>query len=499
MKLFFKGHDYKFAAEQIMLMMFPDERPEYPEKHSGNEDFSAYISLSFGKKYVTGYVKLNRYGEISASSCREQLSAITDDIVKDRVCQRLIKNAFYKASVAMTGKKPAWGSLTGIRPGKIATKLLEEGASAEKTVKTMEREYFVSTDRAKLCIDTAEAGLKVKNALEKKDIALYIGIPFCPTRCAYCSFVSQSTAKSMGLIEPFLKALYLEMEAVAGTVKKLGLRIISVYLGGGTPTTLSAQQLRELMEKLYGLYDLGAVKEFTVEAGRPDTITAEKCAVLKEYGVTRISVNPQTMSDEILEVIGRKHTAEDIIKAFEIVRNSGIEAVNMDLIAGLPGDSAEGFDDTLSKVLSLDPENVTVHTLSLKKGARIMLEKTPLPPEEDVGKMLESCAIRLTEKGHRPYYLYRQKFISGGFENVGWAKEGYDSLYNILIMEELCSIIAMGGGASTKLVNAEKGKIERIFNPKYPKEYIENIDAVISKKELVTKFYESEILGGINM
>ena len=489
MKLFLKGNDYKYAAEQVMLVMFPSERPEYPEKYTGEDD-SAYISVSEGSIFTTAYVKIIYGGKTETGICRINNANLTGKLERDRLLQRIIKKAFYKAAVKINGTKPAWGALTGIRPGKIATGLIESGLSDKETARRLQNDFFVTKERAELCINTANAGIKTKNSLSEQDIAIYVGIPFCPTRCAYCSFVSQSVEKSANLMEPFLDALYKEIEETARIIDETGLNIAAVYFGGGTPTTLSETQLDGLMNKLYGEFDLENVREFTVEAGRPDTITEGKLRVLKKHGVTRVSINPQTMSDEVLEIIGRRHSAADIISAYDLARKVGIEAVNMDLIAGLPGDSVEGFSETIDKVLALEPENVTVHTLSLKKGARIMTENIGVPDGECVGKMLDICTDRLKNAGYSPYYLYRQKFISGGFENVGWAKPGFDSLYNILIMEELCSIIALGGGASTKLVCPETGRIERIFNPKYPKEYIEKIDTTVEKKKYIRTFYE---------
>ncbi len=493
MKLYLVGHDYKYAAEQIMLVMFPSERPEYPDKYE-DADNSAVIKISAASLYTTASVKIRYDGNSERAVCRVKNDMLKGKLVRDRLLSRIIKNAFYKAAVRIKGSAPPWGSLTGIRPGKIATALLESGQSDDSVTAVLEREYYVSPDRAKLCIDTAKAGLRVKNSLGKRDVAVYIGIPFCPTRCAYCSFVSQSVEKSAVLIEPFLEALEREIDATAKIIDDLGLRVIAVYFGGGTPTTLSAAQLGRLIDRLYSDVDMSALREFTVEAGRPDTITADRMEMLKKRGVTRVSVNPQTMSDKVLDLIGRRHSAEDVFNAYDLVRRAGIKEINMDLIAGLPGDTAEGFSDTMDKVLSLSPENVTVHTLSLKKGAKVMMDKMEIPDGSVVGEMLDICSNRLRSAGYVPYYLYRQKFISGGYENVGWAKTGCYSLYNILIMEELCSVIALGGGASTKLTAPASGRIERIFNPKYTKEYIERIDTVIEKKEYIRTFYETEVL-----
>ena len=289
-----------------------------------------------------------------------------------------------------------------------------------------------------------------------------------------------------------LTALMQEIDAAAAAVNKLGLSVISIYMGGGTPTTLTFQQLDRLCAKIAECFDLSALREYTVEAGRPDTITVDKLRTLRAHGVDRISVNPQTMSDKVLNVIGRRHTAADIILALEKVRKVGGMAVNMDLIAGLPADSAGGFEKTLDTVIALDPENITVHTLSLKKGSRITLEGSAIPSDAEVGKMLDLAQDRLRSVGWAPYYLYRQKFMSGGFENVGWSKPGSENLYNVCIMEELCSIIALGGGGSTKLISPAGGRNIRFFAPKYPAEYISGIQKTCSDKQGIIDFYSKE-------
>ena len=317
-------------------------------------------------------------------------------------------------------------------------------------------------------------------------MCLYVGIPFCPTRCAYCSFVSQSVEKSMALIRPFLEALEREIDAVAEQVRLLGLRPVALYMGGGTPTTLSARELDALCGRLERALDLSALREYTVEAGRPDTITEEKLSVLRAHGVDRVSVNPQTMSDAVLEAIGRRHTAEDIVRALEKVRAVGGFAVNMDLIAGLPQDSPAGFAQTLERVLAFQAENITVHTLSIKKGSRLAQEEAGLPGGEEVARMLALAEERLRACGYAPYYLYRQKFMSGGFENVGWAKKGYINLYNICMMEELCSILAMGAGGSTKLIGPPGSRNIRLTAPKYPLEYIQSLE-----RQAIGAFYQA--------
>ena len=491
MKLYLYGHDYKYAVEQMLLTLFPEERPEYPEGKPEGRYMT--IKLSEGAKFMTASCKLLLDGNLSYGRAAALKSGLDSKLLTDRVCQSLVKDSIYRAALAGGLEHPAWGSLSGVRPGKVFRPLLYEGHSPEEATKIFMEKYDVTKKRAELCRDTSVETVKAEKALDKRDVCLYVGIPFCPTRCAYCSFVSQSVEKSMKLIPPFLEALCREIEATAQVVRENSLRVISLYIGGGTPTTLSAEQLNELCTHLEQSFDLSAVKEFTVEAGRPDTITEEKLRVLRRCGVDRVSVNPQTMDDHVLTVIGRKHTAQDILDALEKVRRVGGFAVNMDLIAGLPDDTVESFRDTLDKVLSLAPENVTVHTLALKKGSRITLEGTSIPTAEQVGEMLELSQTKLREAGYQPYYLYRQKFMSGGFENVGWTKEGYVNLYNIFIMEELCSIIAMGGGGSTKLICPGDGRNIRLCDPKYPLEYINHIEKTCADKEKITEFYQTEV------
>ncbi|MBR6259564.1 MAG: coproporphyrinogen dehydrogenase HemZ, partial [Oscillospiraceae bacterium] len=281
---------------------------------------------------------------------------------------------------------------------------------------------------------------------------------------------------------PYLKALYEEIDAASLAVKEGGLNAAAVYIGGGTPTTLTADELSELISRLRRGFDIWDDREFTVEAGRPDTVTAEKLDALINSGVNRISINPQTMSDEVLRAIGRRHTAGETVEAFKMARKAGFRYINMDMIAGLPADTPEGFESSLKDILDLRPENITVHTLALKRGSAITAGGIEIPDGKAVGKMLDFALEALPERGYSPYYLYRQKFTSGGFENVGWRLSGTECLYNICVMEELCSVVALGAGGSSKLVCPGDGRIIRAFNPKYPKEYIDAIESIKEKK-----------------
>lgn len=488
MNLYLLGHDYKYAVEQVLLQQFPKERPVYPQ--GPPEGDRVELRFSRGGTWATASCRLCLGGEVWTGSARALIADFTDTLVENRLCQRAVKLAFYRACIRRSGEHPPWGALTGIRPAKLFTALLEEGKTETAALEAFQVRYDVSRARAELCLDAARASRAATDSLERRDICLYVGIPFCPTRCAYCSFVSQSVEKSMKLIPPFLDALEQEIAATAAVVRALGLRVVSLYIGGGTPTSLSAAELERLCGALERAFDLSALRDYSVEAGRPDTITAEKLVVLRAYGVNRISVNPQSMEDSVLEAIGRRHTAQDVLDALELVRHVGGFAVNMDLIAGLPEDDPAGFSRTLDRVLALGTENITVHTLSMKKGTRITLERTHIPDAAAVGEMLTEANARLAGRGYVPYYLYRQKFMAGGFENVGWALPGQENLYNICIMEELCSILAMGGGGSTKLTDPVKGRIERVFAPKYPLEYIQNIQKVAADKIKIKEFYD---------
>ena len=385
---------------------------------------------------------------------------------------------------------PAWGALTGIRPAKLAAGLLEEGMSVQEADRVLEETYFVSPERRRLCLQCAQAGLEAKAALTPEDISLYVGIPFCPTRCAYCSFVSNSVEKSFHLVEPYLEALLTEVDSAAAMVRELGLRVKSFYMGGGTPTTLTAAQMDRLLGRLNERFDMGGVVEYTVEAGRPDTITAEKLAVLRRNGVDRVSINPQSMEDQVLAAIGRRHSGDDIRAAMELVDAAGFPHVNMDLIAGLPEDTPEGFRRSLDEVIAFGTDNVTVHTLSLKKGSRITLEGTRIPTVEEVAAMLDYAGPALRSAGFGPYYLYRQKYMSGSFENVGWCRPGGTGWYNIYIMEELHSILSLGAGGSTKLVDPAQNRIERAFNLKFPQEYVQRPEKIAANQAAFRAFYQ---------
>ena len=485
MKLIFEGHDYRYAVEQSLLAFFPNERPIY----EGEDPNTASVRLTLEGKTARAVTDLAVDGKTAGGAAQVDASGAKDEYERERLKQRAVKLSFFEAARSLTGVTPAWGALTGIRPAKLAAGLLEEGKSEAEADAILRDVYFVSESRRKLCLPCAKAGLEAKNGLERDEISLYVGIPFCPTRCAYCSFVSNSVEKSFHLVEPYLEALLAEADSAAEMVGELGLRVRSFYMGGGTPTTLTAEQMDRLLGRLNEKFDLARAVERTVEAGRPDTITAEKLAVLRKNGVDRISVNPQSMDDRVLAAIGRRHSGDDIRKAMELVDAAGFPHVNMDLIAGLPEDTPERFRRTLDEVIAFGTDNITIHTLSLKKGSRITLEGTRIPTVEEVSEMLDYAAPALCSAGFGPYYLYRQKYMSGSFENVGWCRPGGTGWYNIYIMEELHTILSLGAGGSTKMVDPERNRIERVFNLKYPQEYIQRPEKIAANQAAFRAFY----------
>ena len=496
MKLYFQIQNYnwqperyKYSVEQMMLMLFPGERPEYPEGYapSGNE---AVFSLDRKPDRTAVTARVTR-PEGTAQGETQVESRLLDE-APERVyhtLQHALKMAFYQAGTAVLGQEPPWGALTGVRPVKLPTRCMLAGGTPEQAQAELEGEYRVSPLRAKLAVDCAQASLAVDREVREDQVSLYIGIPFCPTRCAYCSFVSADVGRTLKLVEPYLEAVLEEVEYTGRVLRESGLSIHSLYVGGGTPTTLSAGQLERLFSSARAHLPLETCVEYTVEAGRPDTITREKLEVLRDQGVERISINPQTLEDEVLAAIGRKHSAQDILDAYALARKVGFDSINMDLIAGLPRDSFEGFRRSLEGVLALRPENVTVHTLALKKGSRLMEEGGALPSGEETARMLDFSRDTLREAGFLPYYLYRQKYMSGSLENVGWCLPGKESVYNIIMMEELQTVVSIGGGGVTKLVDRKNGRIVRLPNPKYPHDYLSSRDKILAQKDEIAAFY----------
>ena len=465
MNLTLSGHDDRYAVEQLLWALFPENTP-----------LEAVSSLHRGQVWITVRATITLEGKNAQAVRRLKCSEETV-----RLRRRALQQSVYLAARQLLPQEPAWGALAGVRPTKITTKHLLEGgtpASAERMLKDV---YYVTPDRRKLAVACSQSTVKAVELLEPEDISLYVGIPFCPTRCTYCSFVSRTVGRKTELLEPYLDALLKEIEVTGALLRKSGRRLRTIYIGGGTPSTLSTPQLERLMDAISGAFDLSRCLEFTVEGGRPDTLDEQKLRSIRDHGANRMSINPQTMENSVLRACGRPHKAEDILRAYHQAAEAGFEAINMDLIAGLPEDTVEGFCRSLHQVAALKPSNITVHTLALKKGADLFEKRRSLPTAQQVTEMVAYANKTLTAQGYRPYYLYRQKYMSGSFENVGWSRDGMDCLYNIYMMEELHTILSLGGGGMNK-VNLPDGTLRRFHNPKFPEQYIALIDRVLEQK-----------------
>jgi len=425
--------------------------------------------------------------QLESDSCFFVSCAEAEKINNNSDRKRMIGRKLYTWLMAETKRVLPWGMLTGIRPTKLIMSQMEAGRSEEEIKKQFAENYFVSEEKLKLGMRIAKEEMRLLEQLDYGDgYSLYVGIPFCPTTCSYCSFTSFPIAAWKHRVSDYLDALEKEIEHVSNAMKHKKLN--TIYIGGGTPTTLEPEEMRRLLIKLKKHFSDADLKEFTVEAGRPDSITREKLEVLQEFGVSRISINPQTMQQKTLDLIGRKHTGEAIVKAYHLARELGFDNINMDLIAGLPGETTSDMEDTLKQIQVLDPDSLTIHSLAIKRAARMGHEKQAGGTTgEELAEMIEMGAIYAEAMGMRPYYMYRQKNIAGSFENVGYAKVDKAGIYNILIMEEKQSIIALGAGATTKLVYDDhedgKRKIVRVENVKDAEQYITRVDEMIKRKE----------------
>ena len=466
MNLTLSGHDDRYAVEQLLLSLFPENTP-----------LEAVSSLHRGEVWITARASITLDGK-TVQAVRRLKTA--DETVRLR--RRALQQSVYLAAVQLLPTQPAWGALAGVRPTKITTKHLLEGGTPQSADKLLKDVYFVTPERRKLAVQCSQSTVKAARLLEPQDISLYVGIPFCPTRCTYCSFVSRTVGKKTELLEPYLNALLKEIEVTGVLLEKSGRRVRTIYIGGGTPSTLSTPQLGRLMDAIAAAFDLSNCLEFTVEGGRPDTLDEEKLRAIRAHGANRMSINPQTMEDSVLRACGRPHKAGDIVRAYHQAVAAGFDAINMDLIAGLPEDTVEGFCHSLDAVAALNPSNITVHTLALKKGADLFEKRGSLPTAEEVTEMVAYANKTLSALGYKPYYLYRQKYMSGSFENVGWSRDGMDCLYNIYMMEEVHSILSLGGGGMNK-VNLPDGHLQRFHNPKFPEQYIELLPRVLEQKK----------------
>lgn len=477
MNLYVKNHNFHFELENLTRLFFPNEKITVIRDFS--EPQPPYIYTEVSDK-ITISVNIGSFDKTETAP--KERTGDDNELVSAQL--------LYKLLCDFTGLTQPWGILTGVRPVKLLRRLTEE-SNEEQAVKKFENDFFISNEKIALSRETEHNERKILELSKPESFSLYVGIPFCPSRCSYCSFVMASIERAEKLIDPYAKLLCEEIKRTAEIANKLGLRLETVYFGGGTPTTLSAEQLNTVLKTVNKSFDMSTCREFTVEAGRPDTIDIAKLFALKENKVDRISINPQTVNDEVLKTIGRKHTAQQFFDAFELARKCGFDNINTDLIAGLPTDTPESFKNSLDSIVRLNAECITVHTLCMKRASRLTTEGVTLDLQQarDAREMLAYTQNILGQNEYIPYYMYRQSRMVGNLENVGWSKRGFESLYNVYVMDETHTILACGSGGVTKLKRNNPDYLERIFNFKYPYEYIDRFDELIQRKSGIMQFY----------
>lgn len=470
------NHKFHYEMENLCRVFYPYESIRV--LHGDEEGEDSLCVVTSLEETTTGYTIKVSFGD----DLREVRETDYDN------CELEMAVLLFSILCDVTGYTPKWGILTGVRPSKLMNTLISQMGEKE-AVEYFTEKLLVTAEKTNLALSVAKAEEKIMSLSDEKSFSLYVSIPFCPTRCNYCSFVSHSIAQAKKLLPEYVEKLCEEIRCTAEIAKSLGLRLESVYWGGGTPTTLSAEQLEKVCSEIETNFDLSDCREYTIEAGRADTVTPEKLDVIKSHAVTRISVNPQTFNDEVLVSIGRKHTVADVLDIYDTAREKGFDNINMDLIAGLTDDSLESFCRSVDKAVELSPENITLHTLALKRSSAIVTGGIDVESGETANKMLEYAAGQFYLHGYVPYYMYRQSRSLGNLENVGWCKPGYECLYNIFMMEECHTILGVGAGAVIKLKEPNGRNIERIFNYKYPYEYISRFDTILERKAQIGEFY----------
>ena len=475
------NHKFHYEMENLCRVFYPYETIRVIHDDEGAEDsFAVVTSL----EETAGEYKIGV--SLSFGDLYDEDSCIESDY---NDCERKMAVMLYNLLCKATGYTPKWGILTGVRPSKLMNTLMSENGD-EAAKDYFNEKLLVSPNKTNLAFSVAKAEEKIMQLSDEKSFSLYVSIPFCPTRCNYCSFVSHSIAQAKKLLPEYVEKLCEEIRYTAKIAKELDLRLESVYWGGGTPTTLSAEQLEMVCKEISENFDFSFCREYTIEAGRADTVTPEKLDVIKKYAVTRISINPQTFNDDVLVSIGRRHTVQDVVDIYTTAREKGFDNINMDLIAGLTDDSFESFCSSVDRAISLEPENITLHTLALKRSSAIVTGGVDVQSGDVANKMLEYAEKKFCENGYIPYYMYRQSRSLGNLENVGWCKPGYECLYNVFMMEECHTVLAVGAGAVIKLKEPFSRNIERIFNYKYPYEYISRFDELLERKAKIKEFYD---------
>ena len=485
MRLIMQGHRNRFELENVVRLFLPQEKVRTEGERLFADEPDVLAGLEKGPSATRVTVRLQADG----FDRTREAEVGNDHPSYEAECEFRLADALYRLLEAWTGTRPPWGLVTGVRPVKLLRRLTRE-LGEDRAVGEMRDRLLVSPEKLELCRRTLHNEDRLLALSRPESFSLYVSVPFCPTRCAYCSFVSHTVERAGKLVEPYVERLAEELEATGRIARELGLRLETVYFGGGTPTSLTAEQLEVLFRAVEAHFDLSALREYTVEAGRPDTVTADKLRTIKDAGATRISINPQTLREDVLQAIGRRHTVAQFYEAFDLARRCGHENINTDLIAGLTGDDPAGFAGTLEGILALSPESVTVHTLSMKRASRLVTEKETGSAGRGAADMVAFAAGRLPEAGYRPYYLYRQSRTADNQENVGWAKPGREGLYNVYIMDETHTILACGAGAVTKLKEPGGEYLERIFNYKFPYEYNARFGDMLRRKEGSAAFYD---------
>lgn len=488
------GHQYQYEVEDVLKLFFIEEKIVLVTDDGFDIRDGVFVRSSIVKKDIEGSSEFELNTSVKGTD--NSVNALTQDITEimkemsdsheaRKVVKGVIKRQVYKALTQYTKKETPWGILTGIRPAKIVHEMLDNNQNKEYILERLKKHYFLSESKAAVVYKVALSEKKIIDSTRPDMVSLYIGIPFCPTRCLYCSFTSNPIKKYEKMVGNYIAALAKEIRSVGKMLKDRALKIQSIYIGGGTPTSIDEQHLEMLLKEIESNFCLDFVREFTLEAGRPDSITLEKLETIANSKVNRISINPQTMRDETLLRIGRSHTSLDIIEAFKLARKLGFDNINMDVIAGLPGEKLEDFLYTLHELEKLCPESITVHTMSIKRASRLKDEREhyKLTDASEVAQMVDAAYEFISGMGLLPYYLYRQKNILGNLENIGYARPGTESIYNVQIMEERQTIYALGAGATTKIVYPKENRIERIFNVKSVEDYISRIDEMIHRKE----------------
>ena len=476
------NHPFKYETENVLRIFFPLEKITVTEEYPASDENSAVTVRAFSD----GGCIMSCEVKIGAKTVKKEKYV---NGAADGDAELALAQSLYDCLVSLTGTVPSWGVLTGVRPSKLMRSLISSGGG-DYAKRYFTDKLYVNKEKTELAFAVSKAEDKIISLSRNNSYSLYVSIPFCPTRCSYCSFVSHSVAHAKKLIPDYVRLLCEELREFSEIANNLGLRLETIYFGGGTPTSLGEEDLKTVTDAVKKYFDVSLAREYTIEAGRPDTLNPEKLKIMKNAGVTRISINPQTFNNDVLKNIGRNHTAEMIYKAFGEARNEGFDNINMDFIAGLPGDTFGSFCESIEKAVALSPENITVHTLALKRAANIVTGKRTHEVKNETAEMLSYSSDALYKNGYFPYYMYRQSKSVGNNENVGWCRNEKECLYNIYMMEEIHTVFAAGGGAVTKLKSPFENKIERIFNFKYPYEYIERFDILKDRKKRIYEFYK---------